>query len=459
MTENSVTYAGSYKLKAVKIFPSVAGDTRVAVEMRNLVPALSIVESMTSDSVRGSMNVVDASGLLEKYPIRGEENLYIEIEDALSNVRGYNLFVYRIDNVRMSDNNDMLTYTLHFVSRQRLIADLRRVIASYDKPVSKIVEDIYGAYCRRVNSSGPLSRVEVSDDFNKDLVVEETEGNVKLIIPRLTPMQAFKFLESRAYSSRSPTSSFRFFESADSFYFVTDEYLVNKAASDDKIFEFSYVANLNQAADHVLQRMANLSSVVNVSRVDTFEDMHSGAYKNKVIVLDIINKVANITEPAFDYKTEESRYFQQSGGVMDDVDKHSDGFIASAFNEENARRFLMVRDHAEEDAGQLRGEQFLSQIASNRLSYLSNQNAIKVTSSGPGRLDITCGDLVRLVIPEFMNVSQTPQLNPQLSGVYIVETVNRVFDKDVYSNQYTLVKRKWAHRPTEEDMYLLGVVG
>jgi hypothetical protein len=457
MTENSVTYAGSYKLKAVKIFPSVAGDTRVAVEMRNLVPSLSIVESMTSDSIRGSMSVIDASGLLEKYPIRGEENLYIEMEDALGNVRGYNLFIYRVDNVRMSDNNDRLTYTLYFVSRQRLIADLRRVIASYDKPVSEIVREIYNTYCRNVNYSGPPSRIRASDGFNKDLVIEETEGNVKLIIPRLTPMQAFRFLESRAYSSRSPTSSFRFFESADSFYFVTDEYLVSKAASDDKIFEFSYAANLNQAADYILQRMANFSSMVNVSRVDTFEDMHSGAYKNKVIVLDIVNRTTNIIEPAFDYKASEVGYFQRSEGVLDNIDKHTDNFIASTFNEENARRFLMVRDYAEEDAGQLRGEQFLPQIASNRLSYFSNQNAIKVTSSSPGRLDITCGDLIRLVIPEFMNVSQNPLLNPQLSGVYMVESVNRVFDKDVYLNEYTLVKRKWARQPTGEETFLLGV--
>jgi hypothetical protein len=456
MTENSVTYAGSYKLKTVKIFPSVAGDTRVAVEMRNLIPSFTIIESMGADSIRGSLSVSDASGLLEKYPIRGEENLYLEIEDSLGNVRRYNMFVYRVDNVRMSDNNDLLTYTLHFVSRQRFISDLRRVTASYNKPVSDIVQEIFDAYCRDVSNSGPRSRTNATDG-NKLLTVEDTEGNIKLIIPRLTPMQAFKFLESRAYSSTSPTSSFRFFESADSFYFVTDEYLVNKAASEDKIFEFSYAANLNQSAEYILQRMANFTSMTNVSRVDTFEDMHSGAYKNKVVVLDIVNRVANVVEPAFDYRTSEGAYFQRGGGVLDTVDKHTDEFVNSAFNEENARRFLMVRDYVEEDAGQLRGEQFLPQITSNRLSYFNNLNAIKVASASAGRLDITCGDFVRIVVPEVMNVSQSPQLNPQLSGVYMVESLTRIFDKDVYSNQYTLVKRKWARRPTGEETFLLGV--
>jgi hypothetical protein len=414
---------------------------------------------MTSDSIKGSLSIVDASGLLEKYPIRGEENLYIEIEDAIGNIRSYNLFIYRIDNVKVSDNNDLLSYTLHFVSRQRLTADLRRVTAAYNKPISEIVQDIYNVYCRDLSNSGPQSRTGSTDGFNKPLIVEDTEGTVKLIIPRLTPMQAFRFLESRAYKSTSPTSSFRFFESADSYYFVTDEYLVNKAASEDKIFEFSYAANLNQAADYILQRMANFASMTNVSRVDTFEDIHSGAYKNKVVVLDIVNRIANVVEPAFDYRASEPSYFQQGGDVLDSVDKHTDDFITSVFNEENARRFLMVRDYVEENAGQLRGEQFLPQIASNRLAYFSNLNAIKVTSTSPGRLDITCGDLVRIVIPEFMNVSQNTQLNPQLSGVYMVESISRTFDKDVYSNQYTLVKRKWARRPTGEETFLLGVAG
>lgn len=455
MTQQKITYPGSYKLKAVSLYPSMRDDTRIAIEMRNLVPTISFTESMLSDSIRGSMNVVDASGLLESYPIRGEENLYLEMEDALGNVRKYNLFVYRVDNVKIANNSDVLSYTLHFVSRQRFLADQKRVTASFNKPVSDMVQEVYGRYCRDISYSGPRNR-EGFVDVNKSIVVEDTEGNLKLIIPRLTPMQAIKFLESRAYSSRSPSCSFRFFESADSFYFVTDEYLVNKAITDDKIFEFAYAPVLPQDTGHILSQMTNFNAMTNVSRVDTFEDMHSGAYKNKVIVLDIVNRTTNIMDPSFDYTTAEGSYFQGTGDTLDKIDRHSDSFISRVFNEDNARRFLMVRDYAEEDAGQLRGEQFLPQITSNRLSYFSNLGALKITSSGAGRLDITCGDLIRMDLTQFLSVSRDPKPNPQLSGVYMVETVNRVFDKEVYTNYYTLVKRKWARRPTGEDRFLVA---
>lgn len=458
MTQQKITYPGSYKLKTVSISPSMRNDRRIAVEMRNLVPTLSLTESMLSDSIRGSMNVLDSSGLLEKYPIRGEENLYIEMEDALGNIRKYNFFVYRVDNVKISNNSDTLSYTLHFVSRQRFLADQKRVTASFNKPISGIAQEIFDRYCRDVSYSGPKSR-DGFTDINKLLTVEETEGNVRLIIPRLTPMQAMKFVESRAYSSRSPSCSFRFFESADSFYFVTDEFLVNKAVSEDKIFEFSYASNLPHDVGNILQQMSNFNSMTNIARVDTFDDMHSGAYKNKVVVLDIVNRVTNIAEPSFDYTAADGDYFQTAGDVIDRVDKHSDSFISTVFNEDNARRFLMVRDFAEEDAGQLRGEQFLSQITSNRLSYFNNLGSLKLSSSGVGRLDITCGDLIRMELPEYISVNRDPKLNPQLSGVYMVEAISRVFDKENYTNHYTLVKRKWARQPTGEERFLIEIGG
>lgn len=456
MSNVYTAYPSAYKLRAVTIYPALSTDTRVAVNIRNLVPSFTITESMLSDSIRGSMNVVDSSGLLEGYPIRGEENLYIELEDSLGVVRKFRLFVYRVDNVSSSNNNDLVSYTLHFVSQQRFIADQKKVTASYNKRVSNIIQEIFNNYCKPKTYSGPRNRTD-SEDPSKELIFEDTEGDIKIIIPRLTPIQALKFLESRAYSASSPTCSFRFFERADAFYFASDEYMLNKAVSEDKIFEFTYTADIKQTGDYFLHQMTNFENFVNTSRVDTFDDLHSGAYKNKIIVLDIVNRVTNIAEPAFDYSTEKQKYFKGLTEVVSDVDKHSDGFVNTIFTDENARRFLMVRDYTDENAGQLRGEQFLPQIAANRLAYFNNVNAIKVSSSGAGRLDITCGDFIRIVIPEFMHVDREKQLNNQLSGVYMVESVTRVVDKDRYTNQYSLIKRNWARSVQDVDnRFLLG---
>lgn len=459
MTDTSVTYPGGYRLKSLMIYPAPSSENRVAIDMRNMVPSLSISESMTQDSIRGSVSVIDSSGLLEGYPIRGEEMLYIDLEDALGNTRQYRVFIYKIDNIGIANNNDGVSYTMHFVSYQRFFADQKRVTASYNKPVSEIVENVFNSYFRRPVTARPaiLTGDSSSGDPNKQIVIEATEGKVKLVIPRMTPAQALKFLESRSYSTQSPTCSFRFFENADSFYFVTDEYLYNKAIEEDKIFEYTYSENIPQDNGYFLQRMANFSAFKNVARVDTFDDLHGGTYRNKVVVLDIVNRVANFAEPGFEYASVRDGFFKGHANELDVSDKHSDTFIESTFTDENARRFVMVRDYVEEDAGQLRGEQFLPEIASNRLAYFKNVGGIRVNSTGPGRTDITAGDFIRVIIPEFRHLQAEKELNYQLSGVYMVESVTRNIDKDRYMNDYSLVKRNWAREVDRTDSrFLMG---
>lgn len=461
MTDANISYPGSYRLKSLVLYPFSTSEPRVAVDMRNLVPSLSIEESMTQDSIRGSLTAVDSSGLLEGYPIRGEEMLFIDLEDAVGNTRQYRMFVYKIDNVDVSGVNDSLTYNLHFVSFQRFVADQKRVTASYNKPVADIAENVFNTYFRVPVTSRPVSTTGDSSnyDYNKQIIVEGTEGNVKLIIPRMTPTQALKFLESRAYSAASATCSFRFFESADSFHFVTDEYLYNKAKADNNIFKFTYADSLPQDNGSFLQRMSNFTRFKNVSRVDTFDDLHGGTYRNKVVVLDIVNRTVNTIDPSFDYSTAKQDYFKGHSDEMDGADRHCEPFIQSTFTDENARRFLMVRDYVEEDAGQLRGEQYLPEITSNRLSYFKNVGSIRVSSSGPGRVDITCGDYINVMIPEFRHHQTEKQTNVQLAGTYLVESVTRVFDKDIYTNEYTLTKRSWDREvDPSENRFLLGGV-
>ena len=462
MTDQStIAYPGSYKLRRVMLYPATASETRVAVEMRNEITSLVITESMTADSIRGQARVIERGGLLEGYPVRGEEMLFIEFEDALGNMRQYRVFVYKIDDVNITDSNDGVDYLMHFVSHQRFIADQRRITSSYNQLASKTAQDIFNNYMRASVAARPLSiNASGNDGTNKQIEVEDTEGIIKIIIPRMTPVQSLKFLESRSYSTASQTCSFRFFESADSYYFATDEYMYNRALEQNKIFKMTYAPNIPQTNDFIAQRMSNFDNIRNVARVDTFDDLHGGSYRNKVLVLDIVNRVANIAEPGYVYQESRDSYFRSHQSVMDVADKHSDNFISSTFTEENERRFIMVKDYVEEDTGQLRGEQFLPQITSNRLAYFKQLNGIKIQASGPGRADITCGDFVEIVIPEFMHASADAEMNNQLSGVYMVETVSRNLVRKEYTNDYILVKRNWAREVDPADnKFLLGNTG
>lgn len=448
MTDQNISYTGNYRLLAATIYTG----TKIALNIVNLITNINIIESVSNDSIRGSLKVMESSGVLEDYPIRGEESLFLDIEDPLGNRQYYYLFVYKVDNVITSFSNDRLSYTLHFVTRQRFNADQKRVTAAYDEYVSKIAEEIFNN--NYITSQPPRTTIT---NPNKFLEIENTEGKVKLIIPRMTPAQSIKMLESRAYSSTSPSCSFRFFESSRSFYFVTDEYLYGKAINEDKIFNFSYADNISRDNSTFLTRMANLETFRNTSRVDTFDELHGGTYRNVVISLDINNRVVETLD--YNYVDNRDSYFRGLSGTGQS-DRHSDTFTNSVFTAENARRMIMVKDYVGEQTGQLRGEQFLPEIAANRLAYFKNLNSITVSASGPGRLDVTCGDFIRVNIPEFRHASENRKPNRQLSGIYMVESVTRSFNKDVYANEYTLVKRNWElNAPSDSSIDNINIYG
>lgn len=447
MTE--LTTPGFYRLSNAQLFPFLDGDPRIALDIKNFITGISITESVNADSIRGSLRILDSGGLLESYPIRGEERLYLEFEDALKKKRGYYFFVFKIENVKASNNNDGIAYSLNFVTFQRFLADQKRITAAHNSTVSSIVTTIFNENYK-LPFSGPVPRTQsdVVSNQNKDITVEETEGDFKCIIPYFTPAQAMKFLESRAYSSNSPTCSFRFFENSDEFLFVTDEFLLKRAADSNKIYEFTYAPRISQDPSKFDNRMANFTEFVNTNRFDTFDDLHGGTYKNKVIVLDINNRTANLKDPAFDYfAIEGSSYFKgYNGSVIDDVDRHSAQFVDTVTTDENARRFIMIKDYVDTAGGSLRGEQHIPEIISNRLSYFKNANAIRVNAKGFGRLDIMCGDFVRVQIQDLLPKSAI-NFNRQLSGTYMVESVSRIFEAGMYMNNYSLIKRNWAQDP------------
>lgn len=447
-----LTFPGNYKITRATLYPTNVSEQKSAIEIRSYIVNMSIVESMLNDSIRGTARLVDRGGLLEGYPIRGEEMLYIDTMDALDNRREYRFFVYKIDNLDITDSCDGVDYNIHFVSYQRFLADQKRIVAPYNQPISEIVQEIFNVNMRTASYGVMASKKQ---DTNKQITVEQTEGPIKVIIPRLTPIQAIKMLESRAFSSSSPTCSFRFFETADCFYFVTDEYMYRKAASESKIYPMSHSPNIPQDNRFLLARMSNLESIRNVDRVDTFGDIHNGAYKNKVLVLDIVNRIANIVEPGYDYNLQRGSYFAGYQLQLDVADRHSDQFISNVFTDENSRQMIMVKDYVEEDTGQLRGEQYLPQIASNRLAYFTQINSIRLEASGPGRYDITCGDFLELKIPELTYAQQKREVNTQLSGIYMVESVTRVIHGEEYRNVYQLIKRSWATKMSpQETAYL-----
>lgn len=416
-------FPGHYRLTSA-ILRSFNGAN--SMDISNLIPSFEIEESLDNDSIRGSAVVFDNTGLLDRFPIRGEETLSITVFDSLEKQREYELAVYKVTDVQIKDTNDGLRYVIHFTSKARFDAGKRRIIRPFENLISEIARIVFETYYTG----------------SKDLLLEDTEGSFRCVIPNYTPMQTMNFLVNRAYSTKSPSCSFRFFETADNFYFVSDEFLINRALENpDNIKEFTYSDALDKSGAQFLSQMKNLVKIENSERVNSITDLYSGAYKSNVIEIDFVRKV--VDNKRFDYDTEKNKFVSVLKNT-ETIDVHSPEFREDFFTEENERKYLLFKDYASvgDNPGNIRAEQYIADITNNRLAYRHHLNTTVVYANIHGRLDMCAGDVVRLIIPEFSSVQEkTP--NAILSGIYLVSTCLHKFNMDNHETQLKLLKYDW----------------
>jgi hypothetical protein len=423
MTDSSKRILPGYYKLITAIVSSY--DNQKRAEISNLIHSFSIEESLDNDSIRGMVSLYDAAGFLENFPIRGEEHFVMEIEDALNIKRTYHFNIYKVNNVNVKNSNDGLIYDMYFTSKWRFEAGKHRITLFFDNPIHVIASLIFDQYYPE----------------GKKLIKEETDGTFRCIIPNYTPMQAMNFLALRAYSQRSPSCSFRFFENASNFFFVSDEFLIRKAQENpNEIKEFTYSDALEKSGSEFYEQMRNIVTLENTNRINTMLDLYSGAYTSKVIEIDLVKKVVENKL----YRYDRSRYIAMSGPNAQDV--HSEQFINDYFTEENARTYIVVKDYSSvgDIPSNIRSEQYLSEIVQNRIAYRHHLNNTVVHVKINGRFDLKVGDVISLKIPNFSAAGSRKEENKQLSGKYLLNDCKNVFINDTHQTMLKLIKYDWS---------------
>lgn len=403
--------------------------SRNLTEISGIIHKTVIEESIENDSIRGYVSIIDAVGLLENLPLRGEERLTIELEDILKQKKIFDLYVYKVDNITAKNTNDALSYDMHFVSYMRWNAGRHRIIAPFSRSIRDTAEQIFKTYY---------------SPFTKPFKTDVTDGNFECVIPNYTPIQAMKFLASRAYNSASPSCSFRFFENSENFYFVPDEYLIADAITNDNIKEFTFLPSVEKTGYELEAQLRNLIELRNTDRINTVKDLYSGAYKSNPIVIDFVNRT--VTDNRYSYQKSKNEFVSLNTKSKVIEDQHSDNFIDYTFTDENERRFLIYKDYQSlgDLPSSIKSEQFLPKIISRRLAYRHMLYRNTVYAKAYGRLDLKAGDIIKLDVTEFSPNNDNIEMNSQLSGNYILHDCTHIFDKETYETSMMLTKFDWS---------------
>jgi len=409
----------------------------------NFIGGFELNQSMDMTSYNGALTILDTVGLLESMPIRGEEILDLVIKSFDLNtevkIKG---FIHKVSDIVPTQSSNGVMYKLHFVSYETFKATTRRVIQAYTDSVENMVKDLFENNYSRLDNEitvDPKNDTRVLpyntkhysliDNPDRGLFIQRTNGTSNLVIPRLIPPEAMYFVASRGYNPDTPSQTFRFFETVDSYYFCTDEFFI-KGVSDKDLINLFYAPVIDYTPESMMSQINRIESLQIMSKgIDTSTDLFSGSYRNEVVEIDLIRKKFEHKKFNFD----NAKYIDMTGDVRNlETNPHTKQFRNDYFREDNAKRFMIFKNYQStgDNPSTLNNDMHFTDIVQNRVSYYHHLNGTSLIATLKGRLDIKPGMIANLDIKKLEGVSNSVVDNDTLSGRYLIQSISHVLSED-----------------------------
>ena len=116
------------------------------VAFGNLVIEFHFLESIEEQAVRGHLAVLDAVGLLDDYPIIGEEFVEISYIDSYQRELTQKFHVYSVTEGDIDNQGQKQLYHLNIHSLDFIKTESVEIRKSYRGPISSSVQDIFDEY-------------------------------------------------------------------------------------------------------------------------------------------------------------------------------------------------------------------------------------------------------------------------------------------------------------------------
>lgn len=424
---NTVEGAGAYKLKQFQI-SNFLGETRTvkattdveSVETMLLMDDWSLNESIHSANIHGAARITDAIGLYYDFPLRGEELLTVKYEDYYGNERTENLFIFSISNMSSAKgvNSDILSYTIHFVSVGKFVADTSMLRRAYKGKISDIVSSVFEEYYTNSDNDSP-----------KEIEIEDTLGEQTIVVPNYNTSEAMSFLARRAYGGLNNTSTFKFFETREKYYFVTTEYLFENSVAPPYTFIYNVVKDETPSGQ--INKMKGIIDFSFSEPIDTLQDLYDGTYHKRVTELDYVNRKTIKTD--YSYFDDMPDYNSKLGvsASRNLVPNHSKEFVDRFLRQ--GKNVMVVKDYPDATMGNmpsLRPKPYYAEQISASWAVTQHHSKNKMQVKIYGRNDLYAGDVVIMDLDEFRFAPSKQDM--KLSGKYLVESIANEFVGDVF---------------------------
>jgi len=380
------------------------------LEILDLVTEINVYESLYSPILKGSLQIVDAAGVLANLPITGQEVITIQYtrDDLLNEFTFHTTNVTNVENV----NDYTVSYIINLVQEMFIRNSVSLVSRAYSGDIKTIAELICEDYLFEI------------------LDAEETAGNFKFVIPNWTPIRTLKWLTNRARTS-------------DNVPFVLYNSLMGglQMRSIKSLFEQPAVTELypkldpveGGANDIMIGTEAYYSEAAKTAGLfypleiaPTAEIIQKGAYSSTTMVIDTMNK--NKKRFNFDYEEQFNK--------IPHLGKHSVLSKGFTVDEKKINEYNTTTQKVYAHSGLSFGEAYNDYNGTTNdsvpflQSFMESINNYRYRIGIPGRFDIEVGSIVDLQI----NKNKIPDANDpdewvdkRRSGKHIVTVLRHQF--------------------------------
>jgi len=393
-------------------------DQKRTYSLMSQVASFEIFESITSPVMFAELHIADSIGLLQSFPIIGEEFVKLSFKTP-KNKGEPATFLFRVNEVKnktVNDGNKRLSYSLQLCSSELIKTSNVKLTKKEKANISTMIRSI----------------IEEDIETQKPVNIDATVGIEEVLITGLQPFRAIDFLRQRAVSGEYKSSSFCFFENRKGFNFTTVEKMIDTGAKkissggSDKIFFFDTARK--DGFENVTMR--NILSYNQLTFVNSISKISSGGLNNQVQQFDIITgdvkKVTYTDNVGADQ-------FKKSSGT-------SSAQNTTAFTKNHGRTTTVTRIvpmTSEKPPLQL-GEKL-----SNLQAYAQkiSQNIVLIHIYGDS--DINCGDMIECRFPSGVDADNEQGVSRLDSGNYLVSKVRHIVlngDRPQYTMALELIK-------------------
>jgi hypothetical protein len=367
-------------------------NTKAEINPSDQISAIDIYEDFNSPTLYAEITFDDKIGLINDFPIIGEELFEITFQTpGLSYPTTYKFNTYAVSDVQQQMNGKGYTYTLKCVSKEQLTQSNINIVHSYNETINNIVDNIFTRYL----------------ETDKIVDIDPCKGNETIVFPKVTPFVAIDIIRKRAVHPKYLSSSFVFFENQDGFNFKCIEQMMEDGKEKIGSKKFYYFSNGQKDKNTEALMFRSIIEYENIGRTDLTDVIQEGGIKNRVRTFDIFSK--KVSDVTFDMT---QKFSQMVGSDKKNTLNISESMIKDFANEPTFNFFIPKDTN--------RKENFLENMMGARLAYQKLFNSNFVRAYIPGDSSIKAGDVIELNLPKASGTTEAKGTDDLVDGNYIV---------------------------------------